>query len=118
LTLLGEFSIGAGLLKLTDKYLPKPGSSIVYKPSQYIFPLVLMLKGGGRSLEDIRVIKNDEELREVFKNSEGTLNGCHRRLAIAGKIVYHQNQIFLKLHRRFCNLFKTIRLRIWEFSKI
>jgi hypothetical protein len=40
-----------------------------------------------------------------------------RLYQIAGKIVYHQNQISLKLHRRFCNLFKTIRLRIWEFAK-
>ena len=36
---------------------------------------------------------------------------------IAGKIVYHQNQISLKLNRRFCNLFNEIRLRIWEFAK-
>jgi hypothetical protein len=36
---------------------------------------------------------------------------------IAGKIVYHKNQIFLKLHRRFYHLFNDIRLRIWEFAK-
>jgi TusA-related sulfurtransferase len=36
---------------------------------------------------------------------------------IAGKIVYHSNQIFLKVHRRFCHIFNDIRLRIWEFAK-
>jgi hypothetical protein len=39
LALLGEFTVGTGLLKLTDKYMPKPGSSVGYKPSEYIFPV-------------------------------------------------------------------------------
>jgi len=39
-----------------------------------------------------------------------------RLYQIAGKIVYHSNEISLKLNRRFCSLFKDIRLRIWEFA--
>ena len=40
-----------------------------------------------------------------------------RLYQIAGKIVFHSNQIFLKVHRRFWNIFDNIRLRIWEFAK-
>ncbi len=65
LALLGEFAIGLGLLKSVDRYLPKPGSGAGYTPSEHLFPLVLMLNGGGRSLEDLRQIRNDQGLREL-----------------------------------------------------
>jgi len=66
LALLGEFAVGLGLLPSVDRNLPKPGSGAGYQPSEYIFPLILMLNGGGRSLEDIRQIRADEGLREVL----------------------------------------------------
>lgn len=66
LALLGEFCIGLGVLDSIDSYLPKPGSGAGFKASEYIFPLVLMLNGGGRSLEDIRVIRDDTGLREIL----------------------------------------------------
>ena len=66
LALVGEFSIGLGLLDAVDRYLPKPGSGAGYKASEYFFPLVLMLNGGGRTLEDTREIRDDEGLREIL----------------------------------------------------
>ena len=63
---MGEFAVGMGLLRSIDQYLPKPGSGAGYKPSEYIFPLILMLNGGGRSLEDTRQIRMDEGLREIL----------------------------------------------------
>jgi hypothetical protein len=42
-------------LRVIDRSLPKPGSGAGYMASEYVFPLVLMLNGGGRSLEDMRV---------------------------------------------------------------
>jgi hypothetical protein len=66
LALVGEFAVGLGLLQSIDRYLPKPGSGAGYKPSEYIFPLILMLNGGGRSLEDTRQIRDDEGLREIL----------------------------------------------------
>jgi hypothetical protein len=66
LALLGEFAVGLGLLQSVDTYLPKPGSGAGYRPSEYIFPLILMLNGGGRSLEDTRQIRADEGLREIL----------------------------------------------------
>ena len=66
LALLGECAVGLGLLKSVDRYLPTPGSGAGYHPSEYIFPLILMLNGGGRSLEDTRQIRADEGLREIL----------------------------------------------------
>ena len=66
LALMGEFAVGLKLLKSVDRYLPKPKSGAGYKPSEYIFPLILMLNGGGRSLEDTRQIRTDEGLREIL----------------------------------------------------
>jgi len=67
LALLGEFAVGMGLIKALDRYLPKPGSGAGYLASEHVFPLVLMLNGGGRSLEDIREIRDDVGLREIVQ---------------------------------------------------
>lgn len=66
LALLGEFIVGLGLLNALDKALPAPGSGAGYRASEHILPLLLMLNGGGRSLEDLRQIRNDRGLREVL----------------------------------------------------
>ena len=66
LALLGEFALGLGFLKAVDRYLPAPGSGAGYNPSEHLFPLILMLNGGGRSLEDTRQIRTDEGLREIL----------------------------------------------------
>ena len=39
-----------------------------------------------------------------------------RLYQIAGKIVFHGGQVFLKVRRALCQLFTDIRLRIWEFA--
>lgn len=66
LALLGEFAVGLGLLDSVNRYLPRPGSGAGYSPSEYTFPLILMLNGGGRSLEDTRQIRTDEGLNEIL----------------------------------------------------
>jgi len=66
LALLGEFAVGLRFLQSVDRYLPKPGSGAGYNPSEYTFPLILMLNGGGRSLEDTRQIRADEGLKEIL----------------------------------------------------
>lgn len=67
LALLGEFAIGLGLLEELDKSLPAPGSGAGYRASEHVLPLVLMLNGGGRSLEDLRQIRDEAGLREVLE---------------------------------------------------
>ena len=66
LALFGEFVAGIGLDRLVHKYLPQPGSNAGHLPCSYITPLVLMFNGGGRSLEDMRVIKDDSALRDIL----------------------------------------------------
>jgi Transposase DDE domain group 1 len=67
LALLGEFAAGLGLNKALNGCLPAPGSGVGYLASEHVFPLILMLNGGGRTLEDIREIRDDVGLREVLQ---------------------------------------------------
>jgi hypothetical protein len=66
LALLGEFAVGLGLNKALDRHVPGPGSGAGYLASEHVFPLVLMLNGGGRTLEDSREIRSDTGLREIL----------------------------------------------------
>lgn len=66
LSLFGEFVVGLGMLDEVDRQLPRPGSGSGYKASEYIYPILLTLNGGGRSLEDTREIRDDEGLRELL----------------------------------------------------
>jgi hypothetical protein len=83
LALLGEFAVGLGLNKALDRYLPAPGSGAGYLASEHVFPIVLMLNGGGRTLEDSREIREDAGLREILHlegmpSSDATGDWCRR----------------------------------------
>jgi hypothetical protein len=67
LALFGEFVRGLGFHRWLDQEMPKPGSRRGYGADAYITPLVLMLTGGGRSLEDLRTLKGDTALATVLK---------------------------------------------------
>ncbi len=62
LALMAEFNHGIGLRELTDRYLPAPGSNRGFEPSEIVDAVVLMLQGGGRSLEDLRELRDEEGL--------------------------------------------------------
>ena len=66
LALMGEFAVGLGLVEAVNRCLPGPGSGAGYLSSEYVLPLMLMLNGGGRSLEDMREIRSDAGLREIL----------------------------------------------------
>src|SRR5512135_2311821 len=66
LSLMAEFNHGIGLRELTDRYLPAPGSNRGFDPSEIVDAVVLMLQGGGRSLEDLRELKNEEGLMKLI----------------------------------------------------
>lgn len=70
LALMAEFNHGIGLRELTDQYLPAPGSNRGFEPSVVVDSVVLMLQGGGRSLEDLRELKNEEGLMELIDRDE------------------------------------------------
>ena len=59
LALLAEFNHGLGVCGLADRYLPGPGSNRGYAPSVFVDRLILMLQGGGRSLEDLRELRRE-----------------------------------------------------------
>ena len=63
----GENLKAIGLDRLCDLHLPQPQSNRGYAPFNFIQPLLLMLHSGGKSLDDIRVIKEDHAMREVLK---------------------------------------------------
>jgi hypothetical protein len=70
LALMAEFNHGIGLRELTDKYLPVPGSNRGFEPSEIVDAVVLMLQGGGRSLEDLRELKDEEGLMKLIGREE------------------------------------------------
>jgi hypothetical protein len=67
LALFGEFVRGLGLSRWLSQEMPKPGSRRGYEANAYVTPLVLMLTGGGRSLEDLRTLKSDTALATLLK---------------------------------------------------
>jgi len=66
LALMAEFNHGIGLRELTDQHLPGPGSNRGFDPSEIVDAVVLMLQGGGRSLEDLRELKEEEGLMKLI----------------------------------------------------
>src|SRR4030043_1885946 len=70
LALMAEFNHGVGLRELTDRYLPVPGSNRGFNPSVMVDSLVLMLQGGGRSLEDLRELKSEDGLMKLIDRGE------------------------------------------------
>ncbi|MDI7259906.1 MAG: hypothetical protein QME90_08300 [Thermodesulfobacteriota bacterium] len=70
LALMAEFNHGIGLRELTDRYLPSPGSNRGFDPSVMVDSVVLMLQGGGRSLEDLRELKNEDGLMKLIGGDE------------------------------------------------
>ena len=67
LALFGEFIRGQGFYRWIEATMPAPGSGRGYAASTYLSPLVLMLTGGGRSLEDVRMLKHDHALSALLK---------------------------------------------------
>ncbi|MBU6298189.1 MAG: IS1380 family transposase [Alphaproteobacteria bacterium] len=70
LALFGEYLRAMEVAGLIDHELPRPGSAAGYAPSVHVLPLVLMLAGGGRTLEDLRVLRNDAGLRALLQLDE------------------------------------------------
>jgi hypothetical protein len=66
LALVGEFIHALGLPQKLDELLPAAGSGAGYAPSEFVLPLLLMLHGGGRALEDLRQLREDAGLRELL----------------------------------------------------
>ena len=62
-----EFARSLKLPRVIDEELPRPGSGRGYRPSAFVMPMVLMLHGGGKKLEDLREVKGEKSLRELLE---------------------------------------------------
>ena len=65
-----EMARALKLPEVIDRELPPPGSGRGYKSSQFVMPLILMLHGGGKRLEDLREVKGEVSLRELLEMKE------------------------------------------------
>jgi len=70
-----EMAKALGLPRVIDRELPAAGSGRGYRPSQFVMPLILMLHGGGRKLDDLRELKGEVSLRELLE-MEGLPASC------------------------------------------
>lgn len=107
LALFGEFLHAVNLPSQLDAALPAPGSCVGYHPSQFVEFLLLMLHGGGRTLEDLRQIREDAGLREVLRlavlpSADATGDWLRRmgdKDGLAGLAVVNQHQVRRALKR-------------------
>lgn len=67
LALFHEAALATGVVTRIREWLPAPGSNRGIRPEEYVLPVVLMLCGGGRTLEDIRKIQQDAGLRRLCR---------------------------------------------------
>lgn len=65
LSVYAEFLRGFGIKELIETHMPLPGSNRGYRAWQYIEPIMMMLYGGGRHIDDLREIVNDKALRRL-----------------------------------------------------
>lgn len=66
LGVFGEFLHALNLPKWLQQCMPKPGSGRGYTADAYVVPLVLMRTGGGRALEDLRMLAGDTALARLL----------------------------------------------------
>ncbi len=64
--MFGEFCAAIKLKEDINRHLPSPGNAKGFLPGIYVQPLVLMLHGGGRSLEDMRMLAGDDGLKPLL----------------------------------------------------
>lgn len=67
LAVFHEAALASGVVARVRDWLPAPGSNHGIRPEEYVMPTVLMLCGGGRTLEDIRKIQKDAGLRRLCR---------------------------------------------------
>jgi len=107
--LLGEYLKGIRLDSLSMRYLPSSTSNRAYPSWNYINALILSLHSGGRVLDDIKMIHNDQAMRKTLKMNDvpkaDTIGKWLKRTGLLG--VYGIEKInahLLKSHLKRCDL--------------
>jgi len=67
LVLPHQMAKALGLPRKIDHELPAPGSPRGLAPSAFAMPILLMLHGGGRALEDLRELRAEVTLQKLLK---------------------------------------------------
>jgi hypothetical protein len=65
LAVIQELALSLGVVEAIANELPAPGSNRGFRPEEYVMPLALMFCGGGRTMEEIREIEQDQGLRSL-----------------------------------------------------
>lgn len=101
--IFGEYLKAIGLDKLCELHLPAPQSNRGFSPYTFIQSLLLMLHSGGKSLDDIRVIKEDNAMRTLLKMKNiPTADATGKWLKRHGLLgVYSMEQINRTLLKRY-----------------
>ena len=66
LALFAEVIRALKVKEKVEEHFPRPGSNRGYEAWKYIEPLLLMMEGGGRHVEDLREIEEDAVLRKLL----------------------------------------------------
>lgn len=66
LAIYAEFLRHFGIKDMVERLMPEPGSNRGYRAWHYIEPILLMLTGGGRHIEELREIIQDRGLRKLI----------------------------------------------------
>jgi hypothetical protein len=61
-----EMAQALTLPQIIDQELPLAGSGHSYRPSRFVMPLIIMLHGGGKKLEDLRELRGEISLCKLM----------------------------------------------------
>ncbi|OGW12678.1 MAG: hypothetical protein A3G93_13015 [Nitrospinae bacterium RIFCSPLOWO2_12_FULL_45_22] len=67
LALIAEYMHGLGLHRDLEQELPRPGSGRGRQGAGYGEPIILMHPGGGRRIEDLRILERDKGLKKLLR---------------------------------------------------
>ncbi len=67
LVLPHQMAKALGLPRRIDRELPAPGSPRGYRPSSFVMPMLLMLHGGGKALDDLRELQAEVSLCRLLQ---------------------------------------------------
>lgn len=117
LSVYSEFLRGFGIKDFIDRHMPKPGSNRGYMAWNYIEPIMLMLYGGGRRIEDLREIVEDKALRKLIgleaMPSPSTVGDWLRRMG-AGEGITSLKTVIDMTTKKALNLDETKEYTLWS----
>ena len=85
---LSQLMNSIGFSDLADQHFPTPNSNRGFKPSVFVDAVMFMLHEGGKFLDDLRYIRDDDALRKLIGLEQvpesDTLGNWLRRLGQTG----------------------------------